>query len=275
MRRIHKGLVVAVSTVALAVAGCGSETSTGSSSSAPSTGGEKGTLTLGATLDIQGWNPTTQPGYQSWAHEAVWDQLVKCDANGKATPDIADTFEVTDNNATFKAHIREGQKFSDGTPVDSAAVKASFEYVAKNGQSVADYKGIKIDTPDAQNISITWPEPQGPVMANKVCSSEDRACCVAEGRQVRPACRFGSVPPRCGEVDHRLGLLVHQERKPLGHGELPVQEPGGQGHHQRHRSGLGTSRRTRSTPSSSSSPRSTRSRRPAWTSSASRARPRD
>ena len=170
MRRIHKGLVVAVSTVALAVAGCGSQTSTGSSSSAPSTGGEKGTLTLGATLDIQGWNPTTQPGYQSWAHEAVWDQLVKCDANGKATPDIADTFEVTDNNTTFKAHIREGQKFSDGTPVDSAAVKASFEYVAKNGQSVADYKGIKIDTPDAQNISITWPEPQGPVMANKVCS---------------------------------------------------------------------------------------------------------
>jgi peptide/nickel transport system substrate-binding protein len=170
MRRIHPRLAAPVAALALLLAaGCGGGSTQGQAAS-ESPAGEKGTLTLGATLDIQGWNPTTQPGYQSWAHEAVWDQLVKCDANGKATPDIADTFEVTDNNATFKAHIREGQKFSDGTPVDSAAVKASFEYVAKNGQSVADYKGIKIDAPDAQNISITWPEPQGPVLDNKVCS---------------------------------------------------------------------------------------------------------
>ena len=53
-----------------------------------------------------------------------------------------DAFEVTDNNATFKAHIREGQKFSDGTPVDSAAVKASpapstFSTSTRNGGTSA------------------------------------------------------------------------------------------------------------------------------------------
>ena len=268
---------VAVSTVALAVAGCGSEIRHRARPRRhASTGGGKGTLTLGATLDIQGWNPTTQPGYQSWAHEAVWDQLVKCDANGKATPDIADTFEVTDKNATFKAHIREGQKFSDGTPVDSAAVKASFEYVAKNGQSVADYKGIKIDTPDAQNISITWPEPQGPVMANKVCSPKIAPACVAEGRQVR---RSLSVRVRTSSMRRSRppGSVYSftKNEKPLGHGELPVQEPGGQGHHQRHRSGLGAEDGPDRRHPRRRSPRSTRSRRPAWTSSASRARPRD
>ena len=57
MRRIHKGLVVAVSTVALAAAGCTSQTGTSPSTSAASSGGAKGTLTLGATLDIQGWDP--------------------------------------------------------------------------------------------------------------------------------------------------------------------------------------------------------------------------
>lgn len=169
MRRIRQGMAVAITTIALAAAGCTSATS-GTATSTPSGGGEKGTLTLGATLDIQGWSPVNQPGYQSWALEAVWDTLVKCDGNGKATPDIADTFEVTNDNSTFTAHIREGQKFSDGTPVDSAAVKASFEYLEQNGGSSNDYKGITIETPDAQNISITWPEPQGPVMANKVCN---------------------------------------------------------------------------------------------------------
>jgi peptide/nickel transport system substrate-binding protein len=168
MRRIPKGLAVAVSALALAVAGCTSQAGT-SSAPAGSSGAAKGTLTLGATLDIQGWDPSKQPGFQSWAHEAIWDSLVKCDANGKATPDVADTFEVTDNNTTFKAHIREGQKFSDGTPVDSAAVKASFEYVRDAGVN-DDYKGIKIATPDAQNIAITWPKPQGPIMDNKACS---------------------------------------------------------------------------------------------------------
>ena len=170
MRLIHQRIAVAVATVALAAAGCTSQTGANPSPAA-SSGGAKGTLTLGATLDLQGWDPAKQPGYQSWAHEAVWDTLVKCDANGKATPDVADTFETTDNNTTFKAHIREGQKFSDGTPVDSAAVKASFEFVKDSGIN-DDYKGLKIETPDAQNIVLTWPKPQGPIMDNKVCNAK-------------------------------------------------------------------------------------------------------
>src|SRR6478752_6114015 len=112
MRRFYSKIAVPAAALAVLLAGCTSGATPGSSAPSPSgsSGGAKGTLTLGATLDLQGWDPTKQPGYQSWAHEAVWDTLVKCDANGKATPDVADTFEVTDNNTTFKAHIREGQK---------------------------------------------------------------------------------------------------------------------------------------------------------------------
>ena len=170
MRRIPKGFAVPVTGLALVLAGCTSQTGTGSSPSASSSGGEKQQLTLAQTVDFYGWDPSNQPGFQGWAAEAVWDQLCKTDAAGKAQPDVADKFEVTNGNKTFKAHIRDGQKFSDGTPVDSAAVKASFEYVTKNGGSAADYKGIKIDTPDASNISITWPAAQGPVIDNKACA---------------------------------------------------------------------------------------------------------
>src|SRR6478609_6446478 len=156
MRRIHQGVGAVVAALALAAAaGCTSQPAT-TGPAAAAAGAAKGTLTLGATL-----------GFQGWAHEAIWDTLVRCDANGKATPGVADTFQVTDNNTTFKAHIREGQKFSDGTPVDSAAVKASFEFIENAGIN-EDYKGLKIETPDAQNIVLTWPKPQGPIMDNKV-----------------------------------------------------------------------------------------------------------
>jgi peptide/nickel transport system substrate-binding protein len=169
MRRIHLGFAVPAAVLALVAAGCTSETSTGSSA-ATSSGGDKAQLTVAQTVDFYGWDPSNQPGYQGWAAEAVWDQLCKTDANGKAVPDIADKFEITNGNKTFKAHLREGQKFSDGTPVDSAAVKASFEFVENNGGATNDYKGITIDTPDPNNISITWPDAQGPVMDNKACS---------------------------------------------------------------------------------------------------------
>src|SRR5690349_15519608 len=101
MRRIHQGVGAVVAALALAAAaGCTSQPGTTVPAAVASSGAAKGTLTLGATLDIQGWNPTKQPGFQSWAHEAIWDSLVRCDANGKATPDVADTFEVTDENKT-------------------------------------------------------------------------------------------------------------------------------------------------------------------------------
>ena len=49
MRRIHQAIAVAVATVALAAAGCTSQTGTGAPPAA-SSGGAKGTLTLGTTL---------------------------------------------------------------------------------------------------------------------------------------------------------------------------------------------------------------------------------
>jgi peptide/nickel transport system substrate-binding protein len=170
MRRNLIRFAVPVAALALVASGCADAVNEAGSSSPSATAGvEKESLTLAFETDPYGWDPSSQPGYQNWQAEAVWDQLVMCDANGQLEPGAADKWEITDENKTFKAHIREGMKFSDGTPVDSAAVKANYEFIQTNGGAVADYKGIKIDTPDAQNISITWPEPQ-PVMNNKVCS---------------------------------------------------------------------------------------------------------
>jgi peptide/nickel transport system substrate-binding protein len=130
---------------------------------------DKGTLTLAFETDPYGWDPSSQPGYQNWAADAIWDQLVFCGPNGELEPGAADTWKISNQNKTFTAHIREGMKFSDGTPVDSAAVKASFDFASKNGGATNDYKGIKIETKDAQTFAVTWPEPQ-PILNSKVCN---------------------------------------------------------------------------------------------------------
>ena len=165
MRRLRMGLIAPAAAGAVLLAGCAG----GGAPSPESTGGaDKSVLTLGATLDMYGWDPAAQPGYQNWAGDAVWDRLAKCNATGELVEDIAESWEITDENKTFTATIREGMEFSDGTPVDAAAVQASFEY-AQTGPSAADYEGVTFETPDDQTISITWPEPQ-PVLASKVCN---------------------------------------------------------------------------------------------------------
>jgi peptide/nickel transport system substrate-binding protein len=190
MRLIGARLAAPVA-IAVLLAGCGGTTPTAAPSAgatagasaaatteattAPSTeattapSAEKDVLTLGSTLDMYGWNPVNQPGYQNWAAEAVWDQLVYCGADGSLTPDVAESWEITDQNKTFTAKLREGMTFSDGTPVDSAAVKTSFEYAATEGGSTADYEGVVIETPDANTISISWPEPQA-IINSKICN---------------------------------------------------------------------------------------------------------
>lgn len=171
MRRSKSALVVAASTLAVLLAGCtgGSSTGAGPAISGATGKAVKDTLTLGMAADIQGWDPSNQPGYQGWAGEAVWDTLVKCDEFGKAEADIADKWSVSEDNKSFTAHIREGMKFSDGTPVDSAAVAATFRYMTTHGGVQGNYKGIKVDTPDPQNITISWPEPQ-PLIVSRICT---------------------------------------------------------------------------------------------------------
>lgn len=166
MQRKHLALLVPIAAIALVATGC---TSTGSGSPSASAGGEKDTLTLAFETDPYGWDPSNQPGYQNWQAEAVWDTLVFCQSDGSLAPAAAEKYEISNENKTFTAHLREGMKFSDGTPVDSAAVKASYEFVQNNGGATNDYKGISIETPDDQTVSITWPEPQ-PTMNNKVCN---------------------------------------------------------------------------------------------------------
>jgi peptide/nickel transport system substrate-binding protein len=79
-----------------------------------------GVLVLGTDREAVGFDPTTQNTNQ--AALAVYDSLMKLTPDGGAEPYMAESMETPDFATTWIMHLREGVLFSDGTPLDAAAV---------------------------------------------------------------------------------------------------------------------------------------------------------
>ncbi|MCV9963293.1 ABC transporter substrate-binding protein [Pararhizobium sp. BT-229] len=60
-----------------------------------------------------------------WGH--VTDKLLYVDADGKVSPWLAERWEQNDKATEFTLHLKGGVTFSDGTPLDAAAVVANLD----------------------------------------------------------------------------------------------------------------------------------------------------
>lgn len=58
-------------------------------------------------------------------HDPLWDR----DADFKAVPWLAESWEMTEEGKVWTFTLREGLTFSDGSPITAEDVKASFEYL--------------------------------------------------------------------------------------------------------------------------------------------------
>ncbi|MFJ6693145.1 ABC transporter substrate-binding protein [Streptomyces sp. NPDC091294] len=146
----------------VAVTGCTDATSTAGGAAQ-----NKDTLTLGMTQDIQGWDPVNQPSYQGWGASAVYDSPFRCDALGKPHAAAAKTWTFKSDNTGVTFKLRPGMKFSDGTPVDSAAVQASIKYAATHGASTARFSGMKVSTPD--DLTVVISTKANPLLTARLC----------------------------------------------------------------------------------------------------------
>lgn len=132
-RRLLAAVAGAVASIAL-VAGCAASdpsgpTAAGGGDGAPVEGGDIVFVidSLGAT-----WIPNNSAisSYQGhvWGH--ITDKLVYVDGDGNLSPWIAESWEESDDATEFTLHLKEGVTFSDGSPLDAAAVVANIDYWA-------------------------------------------------------------------------------------------------------------------------------------------------
>jgi peptide/nickel transport system substrate-binding protein len=125
-------LMIVVTCTALA-AGCGSDSSDGGSADA---GGPKPVLRIGlSNAGSGGLDPridTTGP--QTPMRMLAYEALINMKPDGSAAPGLATAWRfVGEGNKVFELTLRQDARFSDGTPVDAAAVKKWLEWYAKRG----------------------------------------------------------------------------------------------------------------------------------------------
>lgn len=168
------GLLAVFATV---VAACGG--GSGSSSTA-NTGGAKaepnvtiaasgppkagGSLTYALEAETDGFNPSVN----RWAisgfmvANAVFDPLVAYDSNYTPQPYLAKSLTPSADFKTWTIVMRDGIKFSNGQPLDGAAVKTDMDAVRKSpltGAAVANITDIQVDPSNPQAIVVTMAQP--------------------------------------------------------------------------------------------------------------------
>lgn len=121
-RRLLAGISAVATAALVTMAGVAPSQSAGG----PQNGGDITFLidSLGST-----WIPNNSAisSFQGhiWGH--LTDKLVYVDADGKVSPWIAESWEQNDTATLFTLHLKTGVTFSDGTPLDAAAVVANLD----------------------------------------------------------------------------------------------------------------------------------------------------
>ena len=100
----------------------------------------------------------------------VLDSLVELGPGGSVRPWLATSWKASADHRTFTFTLRDGVRFSDGTPFDAAAVKANLDHVAdpKTKSELAaglidSYRGSRVI--DARTVRVEFSRPHAPFLA--------------------------------------------------------------------------------------------------------------
>jgi peptide/nickel transport system substrate-binding protein len=158
LSRIVVAAVLGASSALVASAAPAAQTTPSVGEGCPTTGG---TLTVARLADTSGWvygpeNPAI------WPRPLVFLSLVINTADGTGLwGQAAESWDKSPDYKTFTFHLRDGLKFSDGSPLTAADVADSWQQTLADPQVVAaNYpKGLAISAPDPKTVVFTMDEP--------------------------------------------------------------------------------------------------------------------
>jgi len=148
LRAAALGAVLAL-TLSTTLAACG-----GDSTAAGGSGGN-GTLKWASSYFPAHWDPVVSgSGAQFRQLALVYASLTRTDEDGKAVPDLAESWDYNDKGDQVTFHLRDGLTFTDGEPVDGAAIKDAIERAQKQENSALFGDLTSIKTVEADGLDV-------------------------------------------------------------------------------------------------------------------------
>jgi peptide/nickel transport system substrate-binding protein len=160
-------LRAAVTAIALLAAGYSASAADNQAAGKPLAGG---TLTFGLASDTAIIDPSvTGNSITALITRNLVDSLVGQAEDNRFTPWLAERWEVNADNTVYTFHLRRGVTFSDGTPLDAAAVKFNFDRILDPKTTSSYSKSLlgpvaEIAAPDATTVVISYKQSFAPLL---------------------------------------------------------------------------------------------------------------
>jgi peptide/nickel transport system substrate-binding protein len=130
------------------------------------------TLTMGMVLEPPHLDPTAgaAAAIDEVVYANIFQGLTRIDRDGTVQPDLAESWDISDDGLVYTFHLHDGVTFHDGTTMDSADVVFSFER-AMADDSVNAQKGLfepiaKVEAPDPKTVVLTLKRPTSSILFN-------------------------------------------------------------------------------------------------------------
>lgn len=145
----------------LAMTGCGTGTPKEDNNSG--TGGNtppQDVLIYAVNGDPQSFNPDMKSDDNAYAaNQNIYSRLVKMNANDQIIPDLAESWEYSEDGLTLTFHLHEGVKWHDGEPFTSEDVKWTLETMKEQkwtkSDSIASVESIECPDDNTVVLNLT------------------------------------------------------------------------------------------------------------------------
>ncbi|MCY4024029.1 MAG: ABC transporter substrate-binding protein [Anaerolineaceae bacterium] len=184
-------------------------------------------LVMARSADTTGLDPHTRTAFASYRLlELIYEPLVELDAELNIIPALAESWAFNEDATSLTLNLREGVTFHDGSAMDSADVRASFERILDEGTGAAArsrYTGISaIETPDANTVVFALSEPNVPlpgplasvnaaIISEEAAASGDFSGANGTGPLTSAACAVPLDEYFCYERDVEMALSLLAE----------------------------------------------------------------
>jgi peptide/nickel transport system substrate-binding protein len=195
-----------------------SSTTTGTKATgSPQSGGTLNYLVSGLLSEWDlGLDPATGGAAPSTYEDAIYGQLFRLTPSGGIQPDLATGYKVTGGGTVLTISLRPGVKFTDGTPLNAAAVAwnikrdlATPSTASPLGSWPPLVKTGGVSTPDDLTVALHFTAPYAPLIATLIGSNVNHVASPT-AEQKMGAKQFQKTPVGAGPFEVEANLVDHQ-----------------------------------------------------------------